>query len=335
MKKYTHAWLAFMAVKRLDQTELSAADRPGADNLVKWFGNHRDGVIRGAWYPDEMIKDMAKSHILKIAPAEKIESKNEFKTLPATYLIPRYAVKSPLREKSFVVKGKTNLPDRCESIAHSVVDHLKTRETEEKGSSVSPSDNQIALILFMLSHYVADAHVPFHCDARGLSKLHDYLEDRWDNAIVKHYLIDEKDERFLYDLDGYPARNLSAEEDYESSFLRTLDDSLTSRKFSKNFGSKNDNVWDFMSAICQHSYLMSYCMIPQDSDYKKVTPQELENLKSPSLDEVSVAALADAIDSISRVWLRVWQRYLKWELDKSKSEGESNSKSKNKRESPA
>ena len=168
MKKYTHAWLAFMAIKRLEDTRISATNRKYADNLIDWFKDHKDCVIQGAWYPDAVIKDMANSHVLKLTPSN--DSDMKFKILPTTYMNYQYGKSSPLRSISFTIDKDDNLPDRCESIAHSVIDHLKLQEHEEKGSPVSPSDNQVALILFMLSHYVADAHVPFHCDSRRFSE---------------------------------------------------------------------------------------------------------------------------------------------------------------------
>jgi len=318
MKQFTHAWLAFMAIKRLEETKLSDADRECASSLIKWFKNHKDGVIRGAWYPDSMIKDMASSHVLKISPAEKNQSGNAFKTLPTTYLIQEATRNSALREKSFVIDRGTNLPDRCEAIAHSVIDHLKTQENEEKGSPVSPSDNQIALILFMLSHYVADGHMPFHCDAREFSKgkdLHAHVEKKWDDTMRHYYRIDEDNGRFFYDSSGYPLMISGTEEEYESSYLRAIEGSLKDRAFSKDFGDKNNNVWDFMSAICQHSYLLSYSMIPPGYDHNTVTLRNWESLGSLQFEKVSSAVLADAIDSIARIWFRLWQRYLKWELE--------------------
>lgn len=319
MKQYTHAWLAFMAVNKLEVSKMGPDDRACADKLIRWFKNHKDGVIRGAWYPDSMIKDMASSHILKISPAEKTESPNVFKSLPAVYLLPEITKNSPLKAKSFLVDRTTNLPDRCESMAQSVVDHLKTQESEERGSPVSPNSNQIALILFMLSHYVADGHVPFHCDARGFSggdDLHAHLEERWDDAIKQYYLIDKQNERFFYDPGGYPLRNASTETAFASSFLGRVVESLRAREFDKEFGSNNKNIWDFMSAICQHSYLLSYSMIPQGYDETNATLKNWESLGSVSFDDVGRAVLSDAIDSISRVWFRIWQRYLKWSAAK-------------------
>ena len=131
---------------------------------------------------------MASSHVLKHTPDGN--SKNKFKSLPNTYLNYKFGKSSPLKKKSFVVDKDNNLPDRCESITHSIIDNLKMQEKELKGSPVAPTDNHVAILMFMLSHYVADAHVPFHCDSRRFSEgsnLHGYVEAQWDDEIKKYY----------------------------------------------------------------------------------------------------------------------------------------------------
>ena len=314
MKKYTHAWLAFMAVRRLEDAKLSSTDRTYAGGLIRWFKSHKDGVAQGAWYPDSVIMDMANSHVLKLTPSA--EAENKFKRLPTTYLNYKHGKTSPVRKKSFTVDEHDNLPDRCESIAHSVIDHLKMQESEDKGSPVSPTDNQLALLLFMLSHYIADAHMPFHCDSRRFSEgmdLHGYIEGEWEDMIRRFYRIDQDNDRFYYDPDGYPLKNPSSEQEYQSSFLSRVEDILRDRKFIVSWGANNKNVWDFMSAICQHSYLLSYCFIPPPYDHTNVATANWQSLGLISFENLSVAVLSDAIDSIARAWLRVWRRYVKWE----------------------
>lgn len=107
MNKITHAWLAFMAIKRRKETKLSDTDRRYANNLIKWFKSHKDGVTQGAWYPDSVIKDMANSHVLKLTPSD--EAENKFKRLPSTYLNYQYGKTSPLRKSSFTIE-KSDTP---------------------------------------------------------------------------------------------------------------------------------------------------------------------------------------------------------------------------------
>ncbi len=319
MKKYTHAWLAFMAIKRLDEkkNKLSTANQKYADNLITWFHNHRDDVMQGAWYPDAVIHDMTNSHVLKITPSDT--EKNRFKNLPGTYLSYQLTKDSPMKRKSFKIADKNdNLPDRCESIAHSVIDHLKMQQKEKKGSPVAPTSNQLALILFMLSHYVADAHMPLHCDNRDFSagwNFHRKIEEEWDKEIKQFYPIDEQNERFYYTQDGYPKNESENNPAYLSSFLKKVGDTLADREFQITWGAKNKNVWDFMDAICQHSYLLSYLFIPEthkESSDTDVTLQNWQTLGDISFEEFSVAVFTDTIDSITRIWFRLWRKYMKW-----------------------
>lgn len=315
MKQYSHAWLAFMAIKRLEHAELSKSNRKYADSLIKWFKDHKDGVIQGAWYPDMIIKDMASSHVLKFTPVNGGE-KGKFRKLPTTYLLYQHCKDSDLKQKSYKIDKNNNLPDRCEAIAHSVIDNLKMQESEEKGSPIAPTDNHVATLLFMLSHYVADAHVPFHCDSRRFSEeknIHGKLEKEWDDTIKKYYLLDKANERFFYNPAGYPLLDKEKEQQYKESFLKKVEDNLRIRKFGVSWGSKNGNVWDFMSAICQYSYLLSYLFIREGNDHTNVTSNNWKKLGSTSLEDVNIAVLSDAIDSIAKVYFRIWRKYKKWE----------------------
>jgi hypothetical protein len=331
MKKYSHAWLAFMAIKRLDdkKQDLNETDRKHAESLIYWFMTHKDKVMQGAWFPDELIKDMADKHVLKFCPADKAPPDTvsippeKRKELPKEYLIFKYGKDSPVRQQAFnVADPNDNLPDRCESLAEAVIDQLKVQIYEEKGSPVSPTDNQVALWLFMLSHYIADAHVPVHCDSRQFSSgknIHGKLESVWDKEIKKYYRLNSQKTRFLYDIDGYPkpAKDLTTDKAYQKSFLKAVADELDARKYSHSFGSGNKNTWDFMNAICHNSYLISYRFFPPGYGPDNVTTQNWKTLAPDfSLHQVSTAVLADAIDSISRVWFRVWRRYEVWEKKK-------------------
>lgn len=315
MKQYSHAWLASMAIKRLEDVKLSKSNRKYADSLIKWFKDHKDGVAQGAWYPDKIIKDMASSHVLKFTPVHGGE-RGKFRKLPTTFLLYQHGKESALKRQSYTVDKHTNLPDRCEAIAQSVIDNLKMQESEEKGSPIAPTDNHVATLLFMLSHYVADAHVPFHCDSRQFSEgrnVHAKLEKVWDDEIKKYYRLDKANERFFYNPAGYPLLDDKKAAQYKGSFLKKVDDNLRKRAFSVTWGSKNGNVWDFMSAICQHSYLLSYSFIPEGHDHTNVTSNNWKRLGSVSLEDVNIAALSDAIDSIAKIYFRIWRRYKKWE----------------------
>ena len=109
MKKFTHAWLAMMAMKRLDQAAIPEVEGTGsstkevakyARTLVRWFKNYRDFVVQGAWYPDEVFCDQGVSHGLKYTIFEAGE-KPTFMTLPSTM-----EVYSLMKAQSSIVKKK-------------------------------------------------------------------------------------------------------------------------------------------------------------------------------------------------------------------------------------
>lgn len=308
MKKYTHAWLAFMAIKRLEFAEIPAANKDDAKTLVKWFRNYRDFVIEGSWYPDEVFKDMATSHVIKYKPNTEA-GKRTFKKLPTTMELYKLGKKSPLYGKEFEILSG-NLADRCEALSHSIVDCFKMLHSEEKGCPISPSNNHIAMRFFIMSHYIADCHMPLHCDSRSFSSgddLHAYLESQWETQIKKSYKVDTDNERFFYDPDGYPLP------DNIKPLMQAVEEDLKNRKFQYGWGTGNNNAWDYMSAISEYSYLMSYRMIPQGYDDTNLTKELYKSMPEwEHFEEYSRYIFSDAIDSIARAWLHVWARYRSW-----------------------
>jgi hypothetical protein len=316
-----------MAIKRLEDRieDLKKPDREYAAGLIEWFKSHRDGVIQGAWYPDNLINDKSNKHVLKFRPADNespdviVYPPEEIKELPREYLTYQIGENSPVRHRPFAVVDKhDNLPNRCESLAESFIDQLMVQYDQDKGSPVAPTDNQVALWLFMLSHYIADAHVPVHCDGRQFSAppgIHAKLEGVWDKEIRKYYCLDEPKERFIYDKDGYPALEEKKRDEYQQSFLKTVTDKLAQRKFDSDYGKGNDNTWDFMNAVCHRSYLISYSFFPPQYQKENVTTANWQTLAEPAdltLEKLSIAVMTDATDSVARVWFRIWRRYQEW-----------------------
>lgn len=322
MKKYTHAWLAFMAMKRLDQAALPEVEGSGksevavsrhAKSLVRWFKNYRDFVVQGAWYPDEVFADQGQSHGVKYAPDEISEETRSFKVLPQTMEVRRLMMdESSLYGRPFtIVKG--NLCDRCDAMAHTIVDNFKIQYREEKGNPIAPSSTHMAMRFFIMSHYIADAHMPLHCDARSLTKIHTAIESQWENAVKKSYDIDFDNERFFYDPQGYPLPTPKM-----NSLMALVEEKALSRPFVYNWGQSDYSTWDYMSAVTEYSYLLAYEMLPSGSD----DPDWVTYKKTPAgqrFEEYSSKLMADAVDSIARAWLHVWIRYRTWGPDKGKS----------------
>lgn len=318
MKKYSHAWIAFMAIKRLevianttDETVVKGVTdelRKHAKTLCKWFMDHRDFVIEGAWYPDDVFKDMSTSHIVKFKPGEN--EYNSFRNMPATHSISAMMKKSsPLYKKSYSIE-QGNCADRCESIAHSIVDNFKMLQKEDRGCPIVTTHNHIAMRFFILSHYVADCHMPLHCDVRPFSDekaIHAAIEKKWEDQVKKSYKIDTSNNRFYYGPDGYPlAQNMT-------ELMTAVENEINTRQYIHSWGSGNSSTWDYMSGVAQHSYLFSYYLIPESfQNTQGITEFNTLTEWGKHFDDYNKMIFSDAIDSVARIWLHVWVKYKSW-----------------------
>ena len=316
MKMFTHAWLAFMAVKRLDKANIPEFYGSGdsavpigkyAKSLVRWFMNYRDFVMQGAWYPDLVFADMGTSHGVKYKPAAPGTYFHPFKELPDTMEVYKLMIKeSKLYGQPFeIVKG--DLCDRCEAMAHTIVDNFKIQFHEDKGNPLSPSSNHMAMRFYIMSHYIADAHMPLHCDARPLGDIHADVEKQWENNVKTSYDIDYRNKRFFYDSDGYPL----IQEGKMTPLIEAVEKRILERTFDYSWGQNGSSTWTYMSTITEYSYLLAYQMFPEgfkDTTWKTYSKTE----EAKRFEEYCTLLMTDAIDSIARVWLHVWIRYCKW-----------------------
>lgn len=346
MKQFTHAWLAMMAMKRIERAAIPPKQQEDAKALITWFKNYRDFVLQGAWYPDFVFKDMSSSHICKYAPVETplpkqelsgdageseeddpeeekssevgftATAKADFRKMPPTLQMCKYVVQnSKLYEKPFTLNKRHNLCDRVESFTESLIDSFKMLTVENGGSPVVPSNNHIALRFFILSHYIADGHMPLHCDARSFYKqnqVHGFIEDEWDKMVKASYNIDEANNRFYYDKDGYPLQQQEM-----CPLMQYVEEDLVKREFYWPWGPGCGNTWDYMSGITQYAYLMAYELIPPDRPPREISKDYYVQTEAyqEHFIEFSKLILGDAVESIAKIWLHAWGRYRDWFRD--------------------
>lgn len=348
MKSMAHAWLALMALERLKSPKskrsraykgyLQKNFRPfylgknfdshyqeQAKRFVNFFDKHKDAFVQGAWFPDSVISDnLAGGHTFKLKkPSTKSEEKDAIKIEIRTpeHLSSKKLVKGRLGRKVYV-KHDYVLPDRCEALGHSIRDMILIHKHEDKGSDIMFNNDQITLYFLMISHYLADAHVPPHSDARDFydpPTIHPDMEEYWDKEIEKFYEFDKKRKVFDYDVDGAPELKGMKRDSFKESFLYDVLKVLSKRKWNpsdekKVLGKNNKKVYDYIKSVCFVSYLVSTDFIPEmpTKEYKKIKILEDDKYKD-KLYELSVHVLADAIDSIALVWLLTWDSYNKLE----------------------
>ena len=160
-----------------------------------------------------------------------------------------------------------------------------------------------------MSHYIADSHMPLHCDARKLDKLHTAIEGAWEDQVWDSYCIDDDNRRFFYDRDGYPLAT-----DKMSAMIAAVEDKIVSRPFIYGWGG-DYSTRDYIKAVTEYSYLMAHEMIPEECE-KLSWGKYKKHERFQHFDEYSAMLMADAVDSIARAWLHVWIRYREWGPDK-------------------
>ena len=253
-----------MAAKRLYsvKSKVSDTNKDAINRLLRFIRENNDGIVQGAWFPDSVIHDNSTGHIWKLAADSG--SGTRIHKLPSTSKI-RKIVKNR-KEDEAVKLMKGNLPDRCQALAYEIRDKLKIKHNvavkqKNPGAAIIPTNNEIALSFFMLAHYVADSHMPLHCDTRKFrDSIHGHMEGYWEGEIKNDYtlLVDpaRKDKQFQLDGNGFPKGKVLG------SFLSAVNDDVKNRRFVVGFGSANNNVWDYIVDVCYYSYLLSTKIMP-------------------------------------------------------------------------
>jgi hypothetical protein len=174
----------------------------------------------------------------------------------------------------------------------------------------SPRD--VAMLLWMLSHYVADAHMPFHCDNRALaatsakSNTHGAIEDLWGEQVPPFFARD---------------RLLRSDEDAILAAPYPEDSQFAGIAFGDDVPAlKGGDPWKAAVYICRASFAASFALVPETTapvDSKKDIPLTdiLSDGKGICGEEqfwkVSRAAIQDAVDAIAMLWVDLWADHRK------------------------
>ena len=328
MKKYSHAWLSLKAMELLGTYEgkFSGERKERVKRLRKFMSRHPTTFVRGAWFPDTVVKDNTQGgHTWKYSLDEN-NGRTENRRPPSHNNCLGF-VETELSKKVDLEEKYSDLPDRCEALSQTIRDSIRITNKLHGGDVVAFNDSQIAIWFLMLSHYVCDAHVPVHCDLRDFytpSKVHPDLEKFWEYQIKKYYKVSTKTQQF--DLDENQNLQLNTErQGYENSVLFKCDEILRQsewdnmagadeRNWRAFLGSGNKNLWDYLVSVCLVSFHMSLKMFPENPtpavDYDSVRIMDVSAFKDKVI-EYSPYILADAINSVALLWLATWER---WEL---------------------
>lgn len=332
MNQPTHAWLAVEAYRKI----LTLSQQPDGqkiklDGLARLLGSNLRDVVIAAWLPDSLIKDMTYGHVFKNSNYDGDQQKRF--TLSKADLKASLASDRQIAKVAFDLvpdewwakpyRVKTNgghLPARVNALCQSARDMFKMGDSEVvKLTGIKPdgalpiansllfSPRDIAMMLWMSSHYIADAHMPFHSDNRALAstsaqKTHGKMEDLWGSQVPAVF--------------------------HCSSILKMEHDAIMgtplpggSRFAGINFGSKisklknSGDPWKECVFTCRASFAASFAMIPPDvapvdDKSTKVSLEDiLANGKFCGEDrfwKISTAIMADAASAIAMFWQDAW-----------------------------
>lgn len=336
MKQRSHAWIAVRALALLADAEKSKEVK----NLVRLLDPHAKSAAIGAWIPDMQESKrgggMVSNHTFKLAPYTPRKGKDESArfTVTAKELSKKLG---PSRAMADLVCGSAvlnsewwsapykadpppgqHLADRAMALSTMLVDLLLMGDdTIDKlssagidipgiGRATETRPEQAATYFFMLSHFVADACMPCHCDDRVLSsftqgKLHKELEQHW---------VDGTDELFDASLSK---KRMSSKE-----ILKRAKD--VDKKFGLAFADevpelRNKDVWEEIVHICRGSFALASIIAP-NSEYGYGSKKIVKFLEAfggkdgeKLLAEVDKAVLHDAVLNTAMVWKHTWLKF--------------------------
>ena len=336
MKKKGHAFIATRAVALLDR---DPETRPLAELLIPTLPL----VAMGAWLPDEKFfkagSGDTQNHVPKMAEYQGEDAKRFVVSQRDTLkqLGPHRKLHALLKDAGRLPRGwwdkayhgdcprgehpancamglATSLTDLLllgeDAIARRIPDGERRRlHAPERGQTRSV---QAGLYFFMLSHFVADAHMPCHTDARPLALYTGKLHEKWE----KH--IDAQVAAFPDpgEIAGKPPQELlgSAVE----AFAMELPDSIPTI---------GHDIWTEVIGICRASFAASCIVASPDryplpimrsrasrkdehdlpADAPKPSFDELFEGREALRDEVTAAILHDSVLGVAMTWKKVWQ----------------------------
>jgi hypothetical protein len=182
MNQSTHAWLALEAYRKIAAEALTAAGKKKKlDGLGKLLGANLRDVVVAAWLPDSLIKDMTYGHVFKnsIYNGDQKErftlSKKDLKNhISSDAQIPKIAfdlVPDQWWAEAYRVKDNGgHLPARVNALCQTARDMFRMGDkdvvdltgVESKGAEIIAnsllySPRNIAMVLWMVSHYIVGA----------------------------------------------------------------------------------------------------------------------------------------------------------------------------------
>ncbi len=340
MDQRTHTWIAIRAIALLE-------DEGRENNLVSLLRTNAIKASVGAWIPDEAdakrggAGSRTDNHIFKIDvyKGPQVErfvcKKDELVQHLGTYRKTAQFLQNDryldanwwsTPYKGDVASPGQHLPNRAMAMSTMMKDLLimgnkqvdslipgNIRFAQYLSPEVRTEEEASAMYFFMLSHFVADACMPCHCDARPLAGysngLHNEMEKSWSKSVGNYF--DKKN--MLKSTQG-PISEGPVSEALERA--RQIDSKfdLDFRGVSiPNLLPKHD-VWLELMYVCRASFALASIIAPcRQYEYSDPTARTtfkaclgVEN--EQVLRAVNQAVMYDAVLNTGIVMKHIWNR---------------------------
>ena len=334
MKQEAHAWIAIRAVDLLDSD-------PQTKELAKLLKPHVHKAAIGAWLPDlndaKLGGSQVANHCFKLEPytstyipdrfvVSKADMRKKLKTCRLTRKFIDDWGDSVLDAAWWSAPYKATPPpgkhiaNRAMSISVALIDLLLfgddavaahvPRDIDFATDLVAEersTEEMVALWLFYLSHFVADAVMPCHCDARRLSsytngRLHRKLEEHWSGLVSSDF----SDDNIL-------SGNYSSQDCLQAA--RNVD-GVVGLSFPSSIPKfKEKDVWTELVNVCRGSFAIASIIAPPDSyPYDGQHRPSYDDLFAGAngqqlLDDVDRTCLHDAVLNVAMVWKHIWRKF--------------------------
>lgn len=209
---------------------------------------------------------------------------------------------------------------------------LSSRAIKDLSSSPNFSARQIALMFFLISHYICDAHMPLHCDLRDMSarsektskkerrlpeSLHPWIEEYWEKCFPA------KEDLILTDYTEETLDEILVKKMPEGSIIEIDKDGSNYALSEKVESRLKGDEWTEMVYTTRVSYAVARKWIPKGADWFSLMPKENGDFEGhisrgegfgdgrfvEDLKHASNCIFHDAVESIARIWYTSWRRF--------------------------
>ncbi|MCK4537598.1 MAG: hypothetical protein KAV42_02245 [Candidatus Krumholzibacteria bacterium] len=307
MKHHTHIYIAKKAIEMLIDSRENLKYKSGrsasserkeewlhaAKDLRRIMNSHMDSITEASWAPDDILNDRSTFHTFKLYTEE------EFTDFEA------FAKETHEKdgEKFYRAKGGGGLPYKVDHLARMINDMFKLRKFND-----SFNMRNIMYQMFLISHYIVDAHVPMHCDIRDdkpkgakpykdkpsdgeyyKKKHHGDIETIWEKAVLpvgvgEKILVPEKGKE--------AGKSAKYSEAVKYNFKKDAGELVTTRL---EFG----DIMDYMIDLCIESKKRSLRLFPVDHNDKPVMDD---------FGEFTREIFSHAIGNVASIWMCIWAK---------------------------